>query len=66
MGRAEKPIPGRNRALLRLAELMRDARYEAGLTYAELAARTGLHATTLSRAASGQSVPRLTTEPLPT
>ncbi|MFG3258410.1 BTAD domain-containing putative transcriptional regulator [Streptomyces sp. NPDC048172] len=59
MGRREKPITTSNRALAELAQWLRDQRTARRpvLTYAQLAARTGLHATTLQRAASGASVP---------
>ncbi|WP_411101024.1 BTAD domain-containing putative transcriptional regulator [Streptomyces sp. x-45] len=57
MGRKERPIASSNRALVRLARWLRDQRSNTGCSYAELAARVGLHATTLQRAASGQSVP---------
>ncbi|MGW7715522.1 BTAD domain-containing putative transcriptional regulator [Streptomyces chartreusis] len=57
MGRKEKPIASSNRALVRLATWLRDQRSNSGCSYAELAARVDLHATTLQRAASGQSVP---------
>lgn len=57
MGRKEKPIASSNRALVRLAKWLRDQRSNCGYSYAELAARAGLHATTLQRTASGQSVP---------
>ncbi|WP_433154436.1 BTAD domain-containing putative transcriptional regulator [Streptomyces chartreusis] len=42
---------------MRLARWLRDQRSNSGCSYAELAARVDLHATTLQRAASGQSVP---------
>ncbi|MFE9508509.1 helix-turn-helix domain-containing protein [Streptomyces anthocyanicus] len=42
---------------MRLARWLRDQRSNTGCSYAELAARVGLHATALQRAASGQSVP---------
>nr|WP_306416600.1 BTAD domain-containing putative transcriptional regulator [Streptomyces sp. alain-838] len=57
MGRKERPIASSNRALVRLARWLRDQRSNTGCSYTELAARVGLHATTLQRAASGQSVP---------
>ncbi|MEV5605708.1 helix-turn-helix transcriptional regulator [Streptomyces sp. NPDC052299] len=60
MGRREKEITTSNVGLRRLAEWLRMQRAWAGLTYRELADRAGLHATTLQRAASGASVPRLT------
>ncbi|MEU5303311.1 helix-turn-helix domain-containing protein [Streptomyces noursei] len=59
MGRRENPIGARNRSLARLASRLRTWRQEAGLTYAQLAERTPYSAATLSRAASGRSVPAL-------
>lgn len=61
MGRPEKPIRTLNPHLLMLATYLRETRKEAGLTYAELAARTChiCSATTLQRAASGERIPRL-------
>ncbi|MFI9772587.1 BTAD domain-containing putative transcriptional regulator [Streptomyces sp. NPDC052415] len=57
MGRRERPIASSNRALVKLAKWLRDQRSNSGCSYAELAARVDVHATTLQRAASGQSVP---------
>ncbi|WP_406359341.1 helix-turn-helix transcriptional regulator [Streptomyces sp. NBC_00715] len=61
MGRPEKSIRTLNVHLMLLATYLRETREEAGLTYAELAARTRpvVSATTLQRAASGDSIPRL-------
>ncbi|WP_310726885.1 helix-turn-helix domain-containing protein [Streptomyces sp. N2A] len=59
MGRAEKTITTTNEALRDLAQWLRDQRARAGLSYRALAERVGLHATTLQRVASGNSVPRL-------
>ncbi|MFB6931397.1 helix-turn-helix domain-containing protein [Streptomyces chartreusis] len=67
MGRPEKPLDysgQRNVALLALASWLRERRQEAGLRYTELAERTqdGEHpcsVTTLQRAASGNTIPRL-------
>lgn len=59
MGRTEKEITTSNAALHDLAQWLRDRRAQAGLTYRQLAGRAGVHATTLQRAASGDSVPRL-------
>lgn len=59
MGNREKPVSTDNRALAGLAEWLRERRMVAKLTYRQLADRTGLHATTLQRAASGQAVPQL-------
>ncbi|WP_432189961.1 BTAD domain-containing putative transcriptional regulator [Streptomyces sp. Tue6028] len=57
MGRKERPIASSNRALVKLAKWLRDQRSNSGCSYAQLAARVDCHATTLQRAASGQSVP---------
>ncbi|MEU2856773.1 helix-turn-helix domain-containing protein [Streptomyces syringium] len=59
MGRRENPVSTRNAELLRLAEWLREQRELAGLTYRQLAGRAGYHATTLQRAASGATVPKL-------
>ncbi|WP_051856666.1 helix-turn-helix domain-containing protein [Streptomyces sp. NRRL B-1347] len=59
MGRAEKEITTDNAALHELAQWLRDLRAHAGLTYRKLAERAGLHATTLQRVASGDSVPQI-------
>lgn len=59
MGRREKEIITSNAALRELAVWLRAQRVWAGLTYRELAERSGVHATTLQRAASGDSVPQL-------
>ncbi|MEV5950368.1 helix-turn-helix transcriptional regulator [Streptomyces sp. NPDC051993] len=59
MGRSEKPITTTNAALCDLAEWLREQRSRAKLTYRRLAERAGLHATTLQRVASGDSVPKL-------
>lgn len=59
MGRTEKEIETTNTALRDLLEWLRACRKASGLTYRELAGRTGLHATTLQRAASSNSVPGL-------
>ncbi|WP_374117016.1 helix-turn-helix domain-containing protein [Streptomyces sp. MNU76] len=57
MGRRENPIGARNQSLALLASRLRSWRQEAGLTYAQLAERTPYSAATLSRAASGRTVP---------
>ncbi|SCF74890.1 DNA-binding transcriptional activator of the SARP family [Streptomyces sp. Cmuel-A718b] len=57
MGRREKPIVTSNKALERLACWLRDHRAAGGWSYAQLAQRSGCHATTLQRAASGNQVP---------
>ncbi|MGW0902914.1 helix-turn-helix domain-containing protein [Streptomyces sp. NPDC002853] len=66
MGRPEKPLPTNqfNLGLLALASWLRERRKEAGLRYADLAARTQVtehpcSISTLQRAASGESTPRL-------
>ncbi|MGW6521731.1 helix-turn-helix domain-containing protein [Streptomyces sp. NPDC054962] len=66
MGRPEKPLPNNqyNLGLLALAAWLRERRREAGLRYSDLAARTQgtqhpCSISTLQRAASGESVPRL-------
>ncbi|WP_030570862.1 helix-turn-helix domain-containing protein [Streptomyces aureocirculatus] len=61
MGRPEKPIRTLNPNLMMLATYLRETRAEAGITYADLAARTRhlYSATTLQRAASGERIPRL-------
>ncbi|MFF8265669.1 helix-turn-helix domain-containing protein [Streptomyces virginiae] len=60
MGRPEKPIDSDNKALRELAEWLRTQRRRIGQpSYRALAAMTGVHATTLQRAASGESVPKL-------
>lgn len=60
MGRPEKPIDSDNKALRELAEWLRAQRQRIGQPcYRALASMTGVHATTLQRAASGESVPKL-------
>ncbi|MFD3481570.1 helix-turn-helix domain-containing protein [Streptomyces sp. NPDC058665] len=59
MGRPEKPIVTDNRALRALAQWLREQRRRAGLSYRDLALRAGVHATTLQRTASAESVPTL-------
>ncbi|MGY9066899.1 helix-turn-helix domain-containing protein [Streptomyces sp. CAS3] len=61
MPRPEKPVTTSNRALYVLAEWLRDQRDRTGQGYRALAVRAGCHATTLQRAASGESVPKLPT-----
>ncbi|WP_435216461.1 helix-turn-helix domain-containing protein [Streptomyces sp. bgisy034] len=61
MCRPEKPITTRNRALRELAEWLRDQRERTRQGYRALSVRAGFHATTLQRAASGESVPKLQT-----
>ncbi|MFJ4866478.1 helix-turn-helix domain-containing protein [Streptomyces sp. NPDC088748] len=57
MGRPELPVDHTVLARGELAEALRALRAAAGLTYGELAVRTGLAPTTLKRAASGRTVP---------
>ncbi|MET9568503.1 helix-turn-helix transcriptional regulator [Streptomyces virginiae] len=60
MGRPEKPIVTDNKPLRELAEGLRERRRWAGQpSYRELARMAGVHATTLQRAASGDTVPKL-------
>ncbi|MFI7020154.1 helix-turn-helix domain-containing protein [Streptomyces sp. NPDC050164] len=61
MCRPEKPITTRNKALRELAEWLRDQREHTRQGYRALSVRAGFHATTLQRAASGESVPKLQT-----
>lgn len=61
MGRPERPVTTSNKALAELVSWMREQRTLAGRSYRELATRTKCTATTLQRAASGDSVPRLGT-----
>ncbi|MGW0423874.1 helix-turn-helix domain-containing protein [Streptomyces sp. NPDC003015] len=63
MGRRENPVDHSWPARGRLAEHLRSWRESAGMTYAELAGRTGLSPATLKRAACGTTVPkRITVE----
>ncbi|MET9347697.1 helix-turn-helix domain-containing protein [Streptomyces termitum] len=57
MGRPENPVDFTVPARGRLAELLRAVRHEAGLTYDELAVRTGRSPATLKRACGGKKVP---------
>lgn len=57
MGRPENRIPDANMPVGRLAQSLRTARANAGLTYAQLARRAGYSRATLQRAASGIRVP---------
>ncbi|MEU1935798.1 helix-turn-helix domain-containing protein [Streptomyces coeruleorubidus] len=61
MCRPEKPLTTSNKALRALQEWLRQMRERTGLGYRALAVRAGCHATTLQRAASGETVPRLQT-----
>ncbi|MER6342338.1 helix-turn-helix transcriptional regulator [Streptomyces tendae] len=61
MCRPEKPLTTANRALRELQEWLRDQRARARQGYRALAVRAGCHATTLQRAASGETVPKLQT-----
>jgi transcriptional regulator with XRE-family HTH domain len=57
MGRKEAPIRASNKALSDLALWLRAQRRRSGLTYAQMAACTGLSPSSLSRAAQGDRVP---------
>jgi hypothetical protein len=60
MGRPEKPLPSTGQtALHNLAIWLRSHRLAAELTYSQMARHTRYHATTLQRAASGTTVPKL-------
>ncbi|MFD7407757.1 helix-turn-helix domain-containing protein [Streptomyces sp. NPDC059866] len=59
MGRPEKPITTPNRSLGRLAIWLRSHRRQAGLSYQQLAERTVYSSVTLSRATTGEKIPRL-------
>jgi hypothetical protein len=59
--RPEKPITTSNKALRELAEWLRDQRERTRQGYRALSVRAGCHATTLQRATSGASVPKLQT-----
>ncbi|MGW6949187.1 helix-turn-helix domain-containing protein [Streptomyces xanthophaeus] len=57
MGRPELPVDHTLPACVALAEALRELRTAAALSYDELAARSGVSATALKRAASGRHVP---------
>jgi hypothetical protein len=59
--RPEKPITTSNSALRELQEWLRDQRDRTGQAYRALSVRAGCHATTLQRAASAETVPKLQT-----
>lgn len=59
MGRVETPVSTPNWALLKLAIWLREHRRTAHLTYLQLAELTTYSAATLSRATTGERVPRL-------
>lgn len=61
MCRPEKPLTTSNKALRELQEWLRDQRSRTGQGYRALAVRAGCHATTLQRAACGETVPKLQT-----
>ncbi|MGA5207914.1 helix-turn-helix domain-containing protein [Streptomyces variegatus] len=61
MCRPEKPLTTSNQALRELQEWLREMRERTGQGYRALAVRAGCHATTLQRAASGETVPKLQT-----
>jgi transcriptional regulator with XRE-family HTH domain len=60
MGRPEKDLSPAG-ALGRLAQHLRLLRQQSSLTYRDMAARTHLHASTLSRAAGGSTLPQWNT-----
>ncbi|MFV5994945.1 helix-turn-helix domain-containing protein [Streptomyces sp. NPDC056231] len=61
MCRREKPITTSNKALRELQEWLRGQRARTGQGYRALSVRAGCHATTLQRAATGETVPKLPT-----
>lgn len=61
MCRPEKPLTTSNKALRELQEWLREQREHTGQDYRTLSVRAGCHATTLQRAASGETVPKLQT-----
>ncbi|MFE9400099.1 helix-turn-helix domain-containing protein [Streptomyces flavidovirens] len=61
MCRPEKPISTSNIALRELQEWLRNQRGRTGQGYRALSVRAGCHATTLQRAASCETVPKLQT-----
>lgn len=61
MCRPEKPLTTANKALRELQEWLREQRARTRQGYRALAVRAGCHATTLQRAASGETVPKLQT-----
>jgi hypothetical protein len=61
MCRRENPLSTDNKALRELQEWLREHRANTGQKYRDLAVRAGCHATTLQRAASGETVPPLQT-----
>ncbi|MGA5711172.1 helix-turn-helix domain-containing protein [Streptomyces cellulosae] len=61
MSRPEKPLTTSNKALRELQEWLREHRSHTRQGYRALAVRAGCHPTTLQRAASGDTVPKLQT-----
>lgn len=61
MCRPEEPLTTSNKALRELQEWLREMRDRTGLGYRALSVRAGCHATTLQRAASGKTAPKLQT-----
>ncbi|WP_369211120.1 helix-turn-helix domain-containing protein [Streptomyces flavofungini] len=59
MGRRENPVTTCDRDLGKLVNWLRSQRTQAGLSYKQLAARSGCSASTLIRAASGAHMPKL-------
>jgi transcriptional regulator with XRE-family HTH domain len=60
MGRREAPVRASSKAMSELALWLRSERSRSGLTYAQLASRTGISAPTLSRATKGGRLPTQT------
>ncbi|MFG3207856.1 helix-turn-helix domain-containing protein [Streptomyces sp. NPDC048192] len=61
MCRPERPLTTSNKALRELQEWLREQRKRTRQGYRALSVRAGCHATTLQRAASGETVPKLQT-----
>ncbi|MGW1890579.1 helix-turn-helix domain-containing protein [Streptomyces sp. NPDC002004] len=61
MCRPENPLTTGNKSLRELQEWLREQRERTRQGYRALSARAGCHATTLQRAASGETVPKLQT-----
>ncbi|MFJ9565944.1 helix-turn-helix domain-containing protein [Streptomyces fuscichromogenes] len=59
MCRRERPISTTNKALRELQEWLREQKARTGLDYRALSVQAGCHATTLQRAAAGDTVPTL-------
>ncbi|MFD3875498.1 helix-turn-helix transcriptional regulator [Streptomyces sp. NPDC058623] len=61
MGRLEKALDLSRPCRAAMANSLREMRKDAGLTYSQMAEKTGVSGATLKRAASGASVPRFST-----